>query len=729
MNKLTLNKGKAIAYLILMCLFLVQSCRRDTLIPNSNDRIENARIWYGKKFDKSTSSLVSKGGKYSFPLTVKPKWDAAQFSEVEGQAEAYIIPLDINVPLELRQSVDPILIMRKNDSGYEAKLIGDEESKQSTNNEGRTYNAKSLYQRAFGNNGELTQSNNSVRSNKPTINNTESSKSESRGLSPNKIMATELPPPDVDCIDWYIVTRDRDGNVIDEEFQGRTCGIDQMPGGGGGGGSNDNGTKPVDFGIDPKCLNCKIAISNFDNFLNYLKSLNFQLTQPFGTTVQIGNLFYHGTMVEIYQEGTSSRVGAFFTPDSSSDMFSVGIYYSLGYRGPDGNGNPPTYEYGLTGFSWPVTYYNGKTNPFPMPPGSVTYTMPITTLTNFIGLNSAETTFLTNNPSTASFLSAYFIGNGINNPETIEYVKWAIGYLTANPDDTRSFIEDNFGSEDLISDSDYESTDLTFDINNNGNVSFVDNNIEYFGFHNQVEPDYPQNHPVSQAIENYSPWIYYAFAGANNTSIKHFHETAKGLAAKDGYSKAIGAIGEGLFVKRLTSVPIFPPARVIIGKYVGTTHIDAYLYRILPSLGNTGFEIAINYTTIDGTPAVNKISHPKGFTFAGQTTTAVAYEVKTYNADKNTDQNLFKAFNEGVKQVRHRANLPGIAAAVLVFDDRAWNKLINSSYGAQVITTMNEITAITNPDGEQIIYLRIEAGLSRDAQKVFYALKDRIKNL
>jgi hypothetical protein len=36
------------------------------------------------------------------------------------------------------------------------------------------------------------------------------------------------------------------------------------------------------------------------------------------------------------------------------------------------------------------------------------------------------------------------------------------------------------------------------------------------------------------------------------------------LAAKDGYSKAIGAIGEGLFVKRLKSMPIFPPADVII---------------------------------------------------------------------------------------------------------------------------------------------------------------------
>ncbi|NII83865.1 MULTISPECIES: hypothetical protein [unclassified Pedobacter] len=336
-----------------------------------------------------------------------------------------------------------------------------------------------------------------------------------------------------------------------------------------------------------------------------------------------------------------------------------------------------------------------------------------------------------NDPVNAAIVNdhlAYIAAKG-KTPEVVDFLNWSIEYLAENPTEINSFIRDVFSIEDFISDFDNNSNDLTFDINNNGSPSFVRDNIEYFGFHNQIEPDYPQNHPVSQVIENYNPWIYWAFAGANNTSIKHFHQTAKGLAGVDGYSKAIGAIGEGLFVKRLTSVPTFPPADVVIGKYVGTTHIDVFLQRSLPSFGPAGFEIAINYNTIDGTPTVNKISHPKGLTFAGQTTTAVAYEVKTYNADKNTEQSLFKAFNEGVRQVKHRANLPGIGAAVLVFDDKAWKKLINSSYGAQVITTMNEITAITNPDGEQIIYLKIEQGLTRDAQKVYFDLKNRIKNL
>ncbi|MCX2430388.1 hypothetical protein [Pedobacter sp. GR22-10] len=343
-------------------------------------------------------------------------------------------------------------------------------------------------------------------------------------------------------------------------------------------------------------------------------------------------------------------------------------------------------------------------------------------------LNFAEISFLRTNEQISQTLANYLISNGFSE-DNKEFGKWAVGYLNENPSESNSFINDILGIEEFISDSDFDSSNLNFDINNNGNASFNWNNIQFFGFQNQVEPDYPQNHPVSQVIENYNPWIYWAFAGANNTSIKHFHQTAKGMSGIDGYSKAIGAIGEGLFVKRLTSVPTFPPADVVIGKYVGTTHIDVFLQRTLPSIGNVGFEIAINYNTVDGSPAVNKISHPKGLTFAGQTTTAVAYEVKTYNADKNTAQSLFKAFTEGVKQVKHRANLPGIGAAVLVFDDKAWSKLKNSSYGAQVITTMNEITAITNLHGEQIIYLKIEEGLSRDAQKVYFDLKNRIKNL
>lgn len=80
-------------------------------------------------------------------------------------------------------------------------------------------------------------------------------------------------------------------------------------------------------------------------------------------------------------------------------------------------------------------------------------------------------------------------------------------------------------------------------------------------------------------------------------------------------------------------------------------------------------------------------------------------------------------------QVRHRANIPYMSAAVLVFDDKAWDKLRNSSYGTQAIDDIASMSSVTNQDGEQKIYFRIEKGLSQDANRAFFGLKDRIKNL
>ncbi len=149
----------------------------------------------------------------------------------------------------------------------------------------------------------------------------------------------------------------------------------------------------------------------------------------------------------------------------------------------------------------------------------------------------------------------------------------------------------------------------------------------------------------------------------------------------------------------------------------------------VPSLNSSGFFLAINYNHIDGTPDVIKMDHPQIVNLSVFSFATVAYEVKTYNADKNTPAGLFKAFTDGIKQVKHRANLPGVSAAVLVFDDKAWLKLRNSSYGSQVTAIMQEVSTIQNLYGEQKIFLKIETGLARDAQKVYYALSDRIKNL
>ena len=90
-------------------------------------------------------------------------------------------------------------------------------------------------------------------------------------------------------------------------------------------------------------------------------------------------------------------------------------------------------------------------------------------------------------------------------------------------------------------------------------------------------PSYPQNHPVSKIVIAYSPNIWRGFWGANNTSLKHFHQWTRGNAGSDAYGKAIGAIGEGLFADRLTS-SVKPlngvPSNLSFGRSVGGLQTD-----------------------------------------------------------------------------------------------------------------------------------------------------------
>jgi len=61
MKKLTRFKGKAMACLVLMCLFVAQSCRKNNLMPNSNDlrngiSIAEAKAYYEKNLQRPSSS-------------------------------------------------------------------------------------------------------------------------------------------------------------------------------------------------------------------------------------------------------------------------------------------------------------------------------------------------------------------------------------------------------------------------------------------------------------------------------------------------------------------------------------------------------------------------------------------------------------------------------------------------------------------------------------------------
>ncbi|WP_316804895.1 hypothetical protein [Pedobacter nototheniae] len=109
MKKLTLFKGKAIACLALLCLFLMQSCRKDNLMPNSSDlqkgiSIAEAKQYFEANLKQVTNSkkLMSTGkGAQNSGVTnleallnnKKPLWDKAYRSLVSN-GNAVKIPLD-----------------------------------------------------------------------------------------------------------------------------------------------------------------------------------------------------------------------------------------------------------------------------------------------------------------------------------------------------------------------------------------------------------------------------------------------------------------------------------------------------------------------------------------------------------------------------------------------------------------------------------------------------------
>ncbi|MCX2573586.1 hypothetical protein [Pedobacter sandarakinus] len=243
--------------------------------------------------------------------------------------------------------------------------------------------------------------------------------------------------------------------------------------------------------------------------------------------------------------------------------------------------------------------------------------------------------YLLNNNEVYQALLNYLLDND-STLENKEFVNWAVGYLLENPNSFEDFKRNVLviEADQSFNDSDADNNCTLMDLNNIGNASFNSNEFDVFT-PSAILPGYGPSHLVSQAIKNFNPWIYYAFLGSNNTSLAHFHLTAKGMDAGDGYRKAIGAIGEGLFVSRLTSLPTSPPASLFIAKMFGTTHIDALVVRKIPFVNGSGYEIAINYTDLNGDYQQKRMKHPDGLTMGPIKETTISYEVKTLNAAAN----------------------------------------------------------------------------------------------
>ncbi len=75
MRKLTRSKGKVMACLILMCFFLVQSCKKDFLQPNSKDLQNGLSIAEARKYFEANVKQVAKAKKLMSAGNVTPTTD------------------------------------------------------------------------------------------------------------------------------------------------------------------------------------------------------------------------------------------------------------------------------------------------------------------------------------------------------------------------------------------------------------------------------------------------------------------------------------------------------------------------------------------------------------------------------------------------------------------------------------------------------------------------------
>ncbi|RLJ72499.1 hypothetical protein [Pedobacter alluvionis] len=434
MNKLTLNRGKATACLILMCLFLVQSCRKDILISNSKDKIENARIWYGKQFDKSSRVLISSKGD-TLSLTMQPKWATAYISALEDQADTYIIPLETDLPKELKHSINPILLMRQKGSGYDVKIIKNIEQDSTENTDkNKLNNDKLLSERAFGNVHRIDQNNNTS-GNKSSINNPTLNTEGFSGSNQNKIMGGN--GPDLSgCLDWWLVTEDGAGEVTNTEYIGRTCPPDLSQGGGGGGGTgggNGDGGNG-NFGTDPNCRNCKVADRNFSAMLAYAQAAGLAVTPSFETTLTLDDgTKIEGTATEI-RNSQGEIVATFFSPNTNAANYGleVGYHYSIGNKGPSGTSNPDN--------TVPNFYFNfgnkiGFSTPNIPGGGNIKYTNYAAELINMIGIteDSEGKDFLYHHMDIARTLKSFIDNNGGTTRENIDFIKWTVLYFMGHP--------------------------------------------------------------------------------------------------------------------------------------------------------------------------------------------------------------------------------------------------------------------------------------------------------
>lgn len=186
------------------------------------------------------------------------------------------------------------------------------------------------------------------------------------------------------------------------------------------------------FGTDPNCLNCKVPISDKEEFLAYCRGAGLTVKAPFHTTVTLQNgETYEGTITEI-RESNGELGAVYFEPDESSSLFEVGYIYKINgtvpSSGNNSSGTPSTLYIGTGG---QIVSFESQ---FPDSGGGWTYTeSSAQLLTNLLGLNTRESIFLSSHQEIANEIKAYLATNAYS-IESKEFAGWAVIYIIENPE-------------------------------------------------------------------------------------------------------------------------------------------------------------------------------------------------------------------------------------------------------------------------------------------------------
>ncbi|MEH3112549.1 hypothetical protein [Pedobacter terrae] len=713
MKKLTLFKGRAVACLFLMCFLLAQGCRKDLLQSNSpvlkrSLSVDEARAYFDKNVRKQIRSKVVMG---TGPVTSsfdaqdivnskQPMWDASMLKDLSIKTNAVLTPL---------------------------------------HKEGVSVHVSDKKMVKFG-----------------FLNYMMMYKNEKDSIITEWI---ELKP----CMNWInsTVSRRYEGRILVRDWDGTIKRVIAF--------GEDNLNKTSTIGIATKKLSGirGTVMTGGDQVCFYRTT--YSITSGASTCSCKGHTYAQWaaggcTCGDVPRQGYTTTISY----ETTVDCINIEPDEPIGPGGgtpPSSGGGPPPYPgHNGGGGTNPGDYNPIQCNPnpidtsVPLPsgqeyaipcseilipdddiPGPNNPTTPLTATELLIHyynadpnidmhLSDADVGFLNSHSHVVEELRNYLQAETV---ETKETGRWVIGYLSADESrfnqQFRNFLN---SSDDAVGENENYNSSLNLNIPSNLTTTFSSNGFGVYKTNGFQTDTYPETHPVSVAIANYNEFIYRALIGANNTSVKHMHLNSKGLASSDAYAKGIGAIGEGIFAQRVTTeYPTSPGGNMYIGYYINTTHIDALQEHFLPGVGGSYYGLQVNYTDIYGNPLSKKMEYPDPNHSTTLEKGRIAYEIKTNSANRNSESTLYQTFLLGINQTVHRANISGIDAGVLVMDFDAWKKLINSSYNQQVIARLNEVYNIKNSKNEQKIYLRIEKNLWSDANKAYWDILGRIKNL